>query len=198
MHSLNHSAIANHRSVTCLTPQATLCFLSLNHHHNSQDCHATTSHCLHLNLSPTTCDNHSRPQHSWQQHVNATSAHEQAPTRWMQRCSTSVPHHPTAMALTVTGQQAWWMRIVRHFCYSLVSAPIILLWFLTWIPSATLPDDEHGCPPPTSMFDMDMAMTDMATKVTKQQTVMSVTVCHCWYGEKMTPHSPPFCSWQAF
>ena len=38
------------------------------------------------------------------------------------------------------------------FLFFLVSAPIILLWILTGIPSATLPDNECGCPP-TSTID---------------------------------------------
>ena len=64
-------------------------------------------------------------------------------------CITSVLHHPTAMLLTAMGQWEWQTRNIRHFCCSLVSPPIILLWFITWIPSATSPDDEHGCPPLT-------------------------------------------------
>ena len=102
------------------------------------------------------------------------SAHEWAPMRWMQQCST---------LLTAMGQWEWWTRNVRHFHYSLVSALIILLWFLSWIPSATSPDHELGCPPPTSMLNdlpcpathhQDLAMT-MTTPHLPQPTIQQTT-----------------------
>ena len=136
VHLLNHLAIVNHASVTHLTSQTTH-MLPLS----QPPPQLPGSPCHHHNPSPTACNNYGRPQHGRQQHVNATSAHEQVPTRWMQQCS---------MSLTATEQREWWMRNACHFHYSLVSAPIILLWFLTWIPSATSPDDKRGWPPPTS------------------------------------------------
>ena len=123
---------------------------------------------LHLAATTEICpqphwDNYGRPQHD-RQCVHAMSAHERVPRRWMQRCS---------MLLTAMRQQEWQTRNVHHFCYSLVSALIILLWFLSWIPSAPPASMLDNLPHPTT-HHQDLAMTVM-TPCLPQPTTRGTT-----------------------
>ena len=154
MHLLNHSAIADHTSVTCLMSQ------TIHTHPLSQpppQCPALPCH-HHISLAPPK----SIPSHLWrprqaptwstttfQHHISTwTSAHGVDATMQHIRAASSHCHVAEIdVAMRMTNEEH------LSFPLFLVSAPIILLWILTGIPSATLPDNECGCSPTLTIND---------------------------------------------